>query len=300
MKNKIIDLLKGILIGIAVIIPGFSGGAMAVILRTYERLIENVGTIFSDTKQVLKRMWAMFLGMIIGVVASIFLISSLLENFPVPTSLFFVGLVIGSVPNIFKNYQNSGKSKPIDLVVLLISMAIIVIIPLSGNKQIDLTNIDIWSILLMFGLGVISSSAMLVPGGSGSLILMAFGYYSYMMKTIGDFIKKVVAFEFNGLGGSFFIILSFGIGVIIGVVLVSRLLTYLLKTKPRLVYISMFGLLVASPFTIIYTVIKEYNDIIINSKPISYVIGVLCLLIGAFISVLPSLKRKEDVNEKND
>ena len=101
IKDKLFDFLKGIAMGIANIIPGFSGGTMAVILKVYDKFLYALGNFFNHPIIVIKKVWSLFLGIVVGIVLGAVTIVKLLEIFPVPTMLFFVGLIIGSIPSIF-------------------------------------------------------------------------------------------------------------------------------------------------------------------------------------------------------
>ncbi len=294
----IIDFLKGICIGVANVIPGFSGGTMAVILNIYERVINGFSNFFKAPIKTLKDLWAIIIGLIVGIIIAILTITKLLSTFPIPTALFFVGLIIGSIPNLFQSYASYKKVQVIDIISFIIAMAIIVILPLLNSNNLEVSNVNVGIIILMFVLGAICAAAMILPGVSGSLVLMAFGYYLFLMDNIGILIESVLRFNFDNFGNPFLIVLSFGIGAIIGIVFISKVLKYLFDKHPRTIYAIILGLLVASPFAIIYAVVKQYNDIIVHTSPLSYVIGVICLSVGAFIVLLPSIIEKRKMNEK--
>ena len=122
--NKLFDILKGFVIGIANVIPGFSGGTMAVILKIYDRLIEGLSDVLKHPLKVIKDLWAIVLGLALGIVFAIFAVVTLLNKFPLPTTLFFVGLIIGSIPSIFKETTKDNPSK-INYIWLAIAFAII-------------------------------------------------------------------------------------------------------------------------------------------------------------------------------
>lgn len=208
-----------------------------------------------------------------------------------------MGLIIGSIPSLFQSYASYKKVQVLDIISFIIAMAIIVILPLLNSSNLEVTNVNMGIIILMFVLGAICAAAMILPGVSGSLVLMAFGYYLFLMDNIGILIESVLTFNFDNFGNSFLIVLSFGIGAVIGIVFISKVLKYLFDKHPRIIYAIILGLLVASPFAIIYAVVKQYNDIIIHTSPLSYVIGVICMAIGAFIVLLPSIIEKRKLNE---
>lgn len=293
----IIDFLKGVCIGVANVIPGFSGGTMAVILNIYERVINGFSNFFKSPIKTLKDLWAVVIGLVVGIVIAILTITKLLSTFPIPTSLFFVGLIIGSIPNLFQSYASYQKVQVLDIIFFMLAMAVIIILPLLNSNNTQVTNVNMGIIILMFVLGAICAAAMVLPGVSGSLVLMAFGYYLFLMDNIGILIESVLTLNFDNFVNPFFIVLSFGIGAVIGIVFISKVLKYLFEKHPRTIYAIILGLLVASPFAIIYAVIKQYNDVIVNTSPLSYVIGIVCMAIGAFIVLLPNIIEKSKKNE---
>ena len=112
--SHILNILKGICIGIANVIPGFSGGTMAVMLKVYDLFVYCFANIFNDFKNVIKKGWSLFIGIALGVVLALFTIVKLLEVIPFITIMFFVGLVLGSLPTIYKKAK-VGKIRIINL-----------------------------------------------------------------------------------------------------------------------------------------------------------------------------------------
>ena len=100
--DKLIELFKGMGIGIANIIPGFSGGTMAVVFNLYEKLIYAFSHFFESPVQILKELWAVLIGVILSIFIAVFGITTLLDAYPVPTLLLFVGMVLGSIPKVQK------------------------------------------------------------------------------------------------------------------------------------------------------------------------------------------------------
>lgn len=299
--SRLLDFLKGICIGIANVIPGFSGGTMAVILKVYERVIGGFSELFKHPLKVIKDLWSLIIGLIVGIVISVFTITKLLSLFPIPTALFFVGLIIGSIPNIFITYKQNGKTSILDIIFFIIAISIIVVLPLLNKTSIKVDSINIYHIILMFVLGAICAAAMILPGVSGSLVLMSFGYYLFLMDNISILLKSILSLSFDNFLNAFLIVLSFGLGAIVGIVYVSKLLKKLFVKYPKTIYAIILGLLTASPFAIIYTIIQDYNDVIVNNSPLSYIIGVIMMLCGAFLVLLPNIikKRDEQNEEKN-
>ncbi len=293
MKKGIGYFLKGICIGIANVIPGFSGGTMAVILNIYEEVIYAFSNFFSHPIVVLKKLWTLLAGVIVGIVISILAIAKLLELFPLPTILFFVGLCVGSIPNVYLNARKSKKITIKDGIAFAIAIFIMVILPLINNSNSFSGDINITVIIVLFFMGVVSAAAMIIPGISGSLTLMAFGYYIYIVTNIKDLFMGLLALDFSNLLNSFISVFFFVIGCVLGVVYVAKLINFLLKKYYQTVYFTILGLLVASPFVIVW---MNYDSLVANLQIGNIIVGVLCFLLG-IVGVILSERLSKKIDE---
>lgn len=290
-KEKIVDFFKGICIGIANVIPGFSGGTMAVILNIYEKVIYAFSNIFSHPIEVLKKLWTLLIGVIVGIIVFVLAIAKLLELFPLPTIIFFIGLIVGSIPNVYSNARKNTKVTIKDIIAFVVAIAIMVVLPLINSNSFS-GNINIVVIIMLFLMGIISAAAMVIPGISGSLVLMAFGYYIYIVTNIKELLAGFLTFDFTNLFTSFVSVLVFVIGCILGAVYVAKLINLLLKQHHQTVYFTILGLLIASPFVIVW---MNYESLLSNTKIESIIIGVICFILG-IVSVifLGRLSKKTD------
>ena len=293
-------------IGIANIIPGFSGGTMAVILKVYERLISALSEIASKPFKVIKEVWALVVGIVLGVVVASFTIIYALEKFPIQTIMFFVGLIIGSIPTIVKNIKEEGikeeqklRIKWVDVLSFVICVAVMIFLPLA-DTGIDVQKVNLATLSVVFIMGIISAGAMIIPGVSGSLILMLFGYYILIVGNIKTVLENLMSFNFVGMKNGILILIFFALGAVVGLIGISKLIKFLLKKWPKTVYIAILGLLVASPFSIIYVTIQDYQEVINWSSPWVYIVGVLMLAIGGAIAVSMAIFDEKINNKKNE
>ena len=148
-------------------------------------------------------------------------------------------------------------------------------------------------------MGAIGSGTMIIPGVSGSLIIMACGYYNVIMEVLHNFLHAFAHFDFEGFGVTAFTILAFMVGVIIGVIFVSKAIKALLKRVPQTVYHAILGLLIGSPFAIYYLTINKYE---INfSSPWVYIISAITLALGVvFGIVLMRIEAKHNEELENE
>ena len=149
IKNIILDFLKGIAIGIANVIPGFSGGTMAVILKVYERVINAFSELVKHPVKVIKDIWSILLGLAVGIIVAIVTIVKLLEFSPLPTLMFFVGLLLGAIPDLYKEYNSAGKFRYFNILFFLIAVIIIVVLPFFTGSTKTIVKIDFWIFFLI-------------------------------------------------------------------------------------------------------------------------------------------------------
>ena len=295
-----LNILKGAAIGVANVIPGFSGGTMAVLLKIYDLFVYAFANIFNDFKNVVKKCWSLFLGILLGVLFAMVVIVKLLEVIPFITIMFFVGLILGSIPQIFKK-ANSGKLSIADIISFVIAIAIIVGLPfINTNNSTDI-NFNFGLYILMILLGIICASAMVIPGVSGSLVLMAFGYYVFLFELIEEYLKNIFNFSINNYWNMFITIGCFAFGCILGIVFISKLISKLTEKYPKTVYCAILGLLLASPFAIIYATMTSEDYTVVFNTPtiifsiISLLLGIGIVLLGEYLS--NKSNKKEEINE---
>ena len=221
--NSLGLVLRGMVMGIAEVIPGVSGGTIAFITGIYKTLLDSIKSIDAEFLQLLsqfklKQMWEkingpfllwLFGGMIAGIVVGVFGVTYFLENYPEVLWALFFGLILGSIPMVLSQIR-SFDLKTIGLVALgtLVAYGITSLNPMSGSENY----------LFIFIAGAIAISALVLPGISGSFMLLLMGLYSTIIPTIKSFLKSPELSEF-------ILLAVFGLGVITGLVLFSRLVS---------------------------------------------------------------------------
>lgn len=288
----ILDFVKGIFVGIANIIPGVSGGTMAVSMGVYDKIITSLNNLIKKFKKSFITLLPLMLGMVVGIAAFSFIIPYCLNNYSFQTCMCFTGLIIGGIPEIVMYAgnalkENNKKLSPAHIIAFVLLMAVAIWMALANPSGAGAKSIDISfaMILRLFLYGIIAAATMVIPGVSGSLVLMLLGYYSAIMGTISSFILALKAFDFSALLNSVLILLPFGIGCVLGILLISKLITWLLNKAPSITYCAILGLITASPFAILY---KMKNP---SYTPLSIIIGILLLIGGAAFTYFFSKKK---------
>ena len=253
------DVLKGIMIGIANVIPGVSGGTMAVSLGIYDKLIGAVSNLLRDWKNSLKTLFPLVLGCGIGIVGFTYAIEYLLSKHTFVTCMAFVGLILGGLPilvvSLKKELRKSGSSIDISgVLAFVILFAVAVFMPMmnAGEEVLKTFSVTPGTLISLFAVGVIASATMVIPGVSGSLVMMILGYYYGIIDTIKGFLDSLKALDMAGLTHGFALLMPFGIGLLLGIFLIAKLITFLFNRYGIQTYCAIIGLIIASPFAIFY------------------------------------------------
>ncbi len=266
------DILCGAAIGIAFIIPGFSGGTVAAILGIYERLVGAVSDFFKHFKSSVLTLLPIAAGMVLGVAALILPIRWGLEYFPLPTVSLFVGLAIGGIPPLRRRAGKADTKKTVLFFAAFLLAASLAFLPVMSRPADFLYHLDFGGYLLLFLVAFAASCALVVPGISGSMLLLVFGYYTPLVALITD----LVLFGKAPLES----ILVLGVaaaGILLGFFLISSVMRYLLARYPQTTYAAVLGFILGSIPCI-------YVSAATNASPWTWVAAFVSLAVGFAIS----------------
>ncbi len=271
MKNLVL-FFKGFILGVANIIPGVSGGTLAITLGIYEDIIKAISHFFSNFKKNIKFLLPIALGAVVSILLLSKVISFSLEKAPVATTLFFIGLIVGGLPLIFKKIEGK-KVKKSYIISFIVPMVIVLGLTFisSGNNYINLTNFNPLMILILFIVGVVASATMIIPGISGSFVLMLLGFYKPIVKTVSNLTNL------NMFGHNMLVLIPFGIGVLVGIVLIAKLIEYLLKKHETSTYYAIIGFIILSIASLIIGLFAYKLNVV------ELLVGVLMFMIGSLI-----------------
>lgn len=352
--NWIVAVLKGTLVGLAIVIPGVSGGSMLLTIGVYEDAVSITSKDKARRRAAIKKLIPYAIGIVLGVVALSFVVTWLLQNFEFFTILLFSGLILGSLPMLFKKIKGQ-KVKPGYILVAIVMIALMVLLPylndntsetfrilnetdtLSVGERIILKNeqqfelvvqngdpsCSVWEIksaggtfgkpsdgyklrssldkkvyytlgtedvfdlvieqdglltltaknsgetlrtpvyravdalnngvvsaLLALLLGFIAAGTMIVPGISGSMVMLVLGFYYSVMTHLKSFVVCLFTLNFAQMGKHVLVLVPFGIGIILGLLLVSKAIRWLLDKHPAPTYYGILALMLASPYAI--------------------------------------------------
>lgn len=286
----------GIILGVANVIPGVSGGTMAVVFGIYNRLIDlislNVKKIFSQWKFILP----LGAGLVTGVLLFSKIITFLFNKFPIQTNWFFIGIILGSIPMIFTHWLNAKKQTPLpeptdqteqaeqatkskkipisSIICCAISLAIMILMVIfkSEKPETQITpGFSLYNAIVMFVGLAIAAIAMIIPGISGSFIMLALGIYSTVIGAIDSF--------------NIYLLIPGALGAIVGLLCGAKLVRILMSKIPSQTYGIIFGLIVGSVFVIFPT--AGYNALIVLTS-------IVCAAAGFLVSFLFSKTEKSE------
>lgn len=273
-------MAKGGAIGLAMIIPGVSGGTLAVLLGVYDKIIDSVGNLFKKFKESFLFLLPIALGAVLAFAALYYPLKYALIYAPFPTIMLFAGLMLGSIPDLTKKSEKNGFKK-FDSIGLALACCLVIgicFIPNLGDVNLS-ADMEVWQYFLLLFMGMLASCALVVPGVSGSMLMLIFGYYQPLLATISAL--KV------SFGHSLLVLATFAVGLVIGFFTIAKLMQFLLKRFRRATYWSIVGFVIGSIPAVIITFFHEYaHDLTAYLSPLQISLGVICFVLGAIATYL--------------
>ncbi len=262
--------IKGILIGLGKIIPGVSGALLAINFGIYERLINSIINFFSNWRENIKFLIIVLSGILLSILLGSKIILYLLTNYRFITMMFFIGLIIGGTYNFYLKVKITKSN----LWLLLTIIILFSLLTLSNQSNVYIIKNDFTDNIMFFVAGVIEIFTSVVPGISGTSLLMIIGIYQNVLSLISNSLN--ITFVLGNLN----IYFSYLFGMFISFIMSTSLISYLLKKHQNLTYIIILGLAISS---IIYLVIITLN---VKITIITAIVGIMLSVIGILLSCI--------------
>lgn len=245
-------VIKGLIIGIGKIMPGVSGAMLAITLGEYDKLIENIANIKTKTVEKIRYLSKIGIGIILAIILTSRLIVKCLNNYYLLTMLLFIGIIIGGIPEIIKTIKPKKKDIIISIICIII-IAIITKTKIATNEYIiKYTIIDF---IKLIGIGIIDSISSIVPGISGTAILMSLGYYNTILKTFAT------ATNISLIKTNIFILIPFILGFILGTIFISKLINIIIKRIPNILNIIITIFMTYTTMLLLKNTLQKANNI---------------------------------------
>ncbi len=259
--NNFLTVIKGFIIGIAKIIPGVSGSVLALSLGVYERVIDIVSNIKNIKLEDIKYLFLLMIGLLIGITSFAGGVKFCLDNYYLHTILLFTGLIIGGIPNLFKEINFKLKNIP----PIAISILIVVLISnlTNNSNSLKINN------LLYFNMGITEAFTTIIPGISGTAIFISLGWYETLLEIFTGISLFKTKFSY---------IVFFIIGFITAGLFIIKIISYLLTKHKSNTYSIILGFVIGSIFIMLKTI--NFNTYSI----INIISGIFVLIIGMYIN----------------
>ena len=293
LKEILISIIVGFSIGLSVIVPGISGSSIAIIMKVYDKLMYSFSNIFKKFKICVIFLLPILLGIIIGFGLGLVLVKILLEAFPFITICFFVGLMIGTYPILFKEIKGEcltakkgvlfGAGVLIPLLITSISMLFV-----TNNS---LQEISVGHYILFLIIGVLVSLTQLIPGLSATVLLMIFGYYTALMNSIGRELLSNIKL--------LFVFVCLAIGFVAGTLMFSKIINNLLNRCRIAFFFVICGLSIGSVISVFMgnDCVDIYKTWTSSTMTKDILIGIITFAIGFAITfALYMMNRKKEEN----
>lgn len=284
----IINFIRGFCMALADSVPGVSGGSIAFILGFYDKFINSLNNIVSGTKESrkegIKFLFKIGIGWVSGMILSLLLLASIFEKEIYNISSLFIGFIVSSIPIIIKEEKDFIIGKYRNIIFAVMGVAVATLLTFFNPAKNSGINIESFSLTFgfsayIFAAGMIAISAMVLPGISGSTILLILGLYTGIISSV----KEVITLNFEYLP----IVIIFTLGVITGIALTVRVIRNLLKYYKSQTIYAILGLMIGS----IYSIILGPTSLKIPQMPMTmesfniifFVIGIILMMFLQFL-----------------
>ena len=310
IKEWFKTLLAGMGIGVGSAIPGVSGGTIAVILKVYEKILWAISNLFKQFKRAVIYLIPVLLGVVLALIPTIYLMDKALNGFLFAIICLFAGFIIGSIPGI----TDEVKGEPIKkahIIALVVAFIVAIGIGIASVLvQADVSSIMVnpqwWVYLILIPVGVIASTALVVPGLSGSMILLVIGFYKPLIGNTVEVVRQCLADKnWSNFGSQVGILACFAIGVIIGFYLISKLMHYLLSKYRVTTFYAIIGFVIGSTLALFfnYEIYSYYYAWVPSKYAWELPVGAVLLIGGIVLSYLLvryTRKHKQEETKEND
>jgi len=279
--KSLIKIIKGSFVGMGSILPGISGSMIAAILNIYSDLISALNQFTKAPLKSILLIWQYLAGILLGLGIGFVFINLFLDIFPIPMTLLFIGFILGAIPTILKEIRVK-KFQYHHFLVMGLSMLMMVLFLFIQEGQ---TSTDSWTYyLIVFLIGAITAAALITPGLSGATLLMALGYFQILIELGNDTIEALVTLNFSEIAPMIPMLLLLFLGVVLGLIFMGKVMYRVLKSYKVHFYFAVLGIVIVSPFNILFTLQSNTTDNVFQASWYVWLIGLVLFIFGIFLT----------------
>ncbi len=295
-------LLQGMLVGVGAILPGVSGGMIAAAFNIYARLIEALNLVTKAPIKAVISIWEYLVGILLGVLIGFIIIAYVFYIVPIPATLLFIGLILGGMPEIYKLAQEpTRKYKPFItmFVTFVLMISLTVFTPTITQADTTSTNFMLWIVV-----GILLAVSLIVPGLSGTMLMLIIGFYGPLILLGKVLIEAVLTINIDLFMDNIFQLGFVGIGIVLTFLVLGKVFHIVLDKFPKVFYQIILGIIIASPINIIFSL---NDDLLTHTNPVNifdwsnqwymWFIGVCLIPLGIYAARLFS---KDEVHETKE
>lgn len=246
--NNILNFIRGFCMALADSVPGVSGGTIAFLLGFYDKFISSLDNLISGTKEERKEaiifLIKIGIGWVVGLVLAILVLANVFESHIYSVSSMFLGFVLFSIPLVVMEEKEVIKGRYKNIIFTIIGAALVVLISVfNPAADVNISSLTFGSAVYIFVTGAIAITAMVLPGISGSTLLLIFGLYLPIVSAIKEFLHMNFSY--------FPALCVFGLGIIVGIILIIKIIRMCLKKYRSQTIYAIIGLMIGSLYSIV-------------------------------------------------
>lgn len=276
--RHLMKVIKGSLVGLGSILPGISGSMVAAILKIYQDLIDALNQVTQKPIQAIKQIWQYIVGVFLGLIVGFIFIKLFFDISPIPITMLFVGFILGAIPLLVKEVKGE-KILWHHLLTFVLAIAVMISLLFVTGTQADPSSWRYY--LVVIAIGIIYAIALIIPGLSGSTMLLAFGFFHLLIDIVSNIGTAVITFDGPLFVEQLPILLLLILGTIVGLIGMGKVMHVVIHRFKTHFYIAVLGIVIVSPINILVTLNQDLNTGITNQAWYIYVIASL-LFIGGF------------------
>ena len=293
-SNMILNFIRGFCMALADSVPGVSGGTVAFLLGFYDKFIGSLDALVAGSMQEKKEaiifLIKIMVGWVVGFLMAVSILASIFDAQIYKISSLFMGFILFAIPIVVKEERANMKFNASSIIAGIIGIAIVALItyfnPIAGQgSTVDLSSLNISLILYVFVAAMFAISAMVLPGISGSTLLLIFGLYVPIISAV----KAAISFNLDYLP----ILIVFALGILAGIVSVVRVIKWALDKHRSIMIFLIIGMMIGS----FYAIIMGPQTLSTPKAPLSFSsFDILGFVVGGLI--IFGLQKMKDVTEK--
>lgn len=265
-------VFQGFIIGIGKVIPGVSGAMFAMMFGVYEKALNIISNLKKELVKNLKFIVLLGLSILLAIIFGSNVIKYCLDKYYIETMFLFVGMMASGIKPLFKNIDKNKVSKKSLLIAFSVCLFLLLLDFVDVGKTTDNLDRNFLTVIMLFISGFLDALGTVVPGVCGTALLMILGYYNIVINSLSDLLNL------SNIWNNLFVLIPFCLGMIVGILLISKVINYLFKNYKTETYITIIGFAIVSTIILFIKAISSPHNIF--RLPIS----ILLCIIGFFIS----------------